>query len=107
MLMGWPVNPDTLHAIMRLILRLTRSYEVAEVFSEHGGVRYLTTLTSDSGFSGFFPLANLLIRHVLEDSQSLKYAIEKVGSYLVLSLHYCLLVPIEPTLHILTINERR
>lgn len=79
MLMGWPVNPDTLHAIMRLILRLTRSYEVAEVFSQNNGVRYLTTLTSDSGFSGFFPLANLLIRHVLEDSQSLKYAIEKVS----------------------------
>lgn len=100
MLMGWPVNPDTLHAIMRLILRLTRSYEVAEVFSEHGGVKHLTTLTSDSSFSGFFPLANLLIRHVLEDSQSLKYAIEKMirakalssGASTCKELHYLLRV---------------
>ncbi|XP_076304373.1 LOW QUALITY PROTEIN: HECT, UBA and WWE domain containing E3 ubiquitin protein ligase 1 [Tachypleus tridentatus] len=77
-LISIPVEPDSLHAVMRLCLRLTRSYENAVIFTELGGPKLLLNLTQSSAFTGFTSLATLLIRHVLEDPQSLRSAMEKV-----------------------------
>lgn len=73
-----PVEADTLHAVMRLCLRLTRNYEIASQFAELGGVRAILQLTQASAFTGFTSLATLIIRHVLEEPNTLRQTMEKV-----------------------------
>ena len=77
-LINIPVEADTLHAVMRLSLRLTRNYEIAALFAELGGVRAILQLTQVSAFTGFTSLATLIIRHVLEEPNTLKQTMEKV-----------------------------
>ena len=77
-LINIPVEADTLHAVMRLCLRLTRSYEIAGQFAEMGGVRAILQLTQASAFTGFTSLATLIIRHVLEEPNTLRQTMEKV-----------------------------
>ena len=72
------MEPETLHAVMRLCLRLTRDYEFAVLFAQFGGVHLLLHMNGDSVFPGFIGLCNLIIRHVIEDPSCLRYAIEKV-----------------------------
>ena len=73
-----PVEPDALNAIMRLSLRLTRDFELAAMFAELGGIKLLLGLTQSSSFTGFSSLASLLVRHVLEDKETLRHTMEKV-----------------------------
>lgn len=73
-----PVEPDTLHAVMRLCLRLTRDYEQAQLFANLGGVKAILKLTQVSAFTGFNSLATLIVRHVLEEPQTLRQTMEKV-----------------------------
>jgi len=73
-----PVEPDALNAIMRLSLRLTRDFELAAMFAELGGIKLLLGLTQMSSFTGFSSLASLLVRHVLEDGETLRHTLEKV-----------------------------
>ncbi|XP_067140217.1 E3 ubiquitin-protein ligase HUWE1 isoform X2 [Centruroides vittatus] len=77
-LIGVPVEPDTLHAVMRLCLRLTRNHAYAVTFAEMGGLRLLLNLTQESAFTGFTSLATLLIRHILEEPNTLRHTMEKV-----------------------------
>ena len=77
-LIGLPVEPDALNAIMRLCLRLTREFDLAAQFAELGGIRLLLGLKQSSSFTGFTSLASLLVRHVLEDPATLRHTIEKV-----------------------------
>ncbi|CAL1528834.1 unnamed protein product [Lymnaea stagnalis] len=72
------LNPDTLHAAMRLILRMTRQHQYAVKFVAEGGAKRLLTLTSESNFQGFLSLATLIFRHILEEPVSLRYCMEKV-----------------------------
>ena len=74
-----PVDRDTLHAVMRVCLRLTRNFENAMIFAGLGGVRMLLDLTQASSFTGFFSLSTLLIRHVMEEPRTLRHAMEKVS----------------------------
>ncbi|XP_051864981.1 E3 ubiquitin-protein ligase HUWE1 isoform X5 [Pristis pectinata] len=73
-----PVDPDTLHATLRLCLRLTREHKCALMFAELGSTRMILSLTQGSGFNGFTPLVTLLFRHVIEDPCTLKHTMEKV-----------------------------
>lgn len=73
-----PVEPDTLHAVLRLCLRLTRNYEQAALFAESGGIKAILKLTQSSAFTGFNSLATLITRHVLEEPATLKQTMEKV-----------------------------
>ncbi|XP_072344004.1 E3 ubiquitin-protein ligase HUWE1 isoform X9 [Scyliorhinus torazame] len=73
-----PVDPDTLHATLRLCLRLTREHKCALMFAELGSTRMILNLTQGSGFNGFTPLVTLLFRHVIEDPCTLKHTMEKV-----------------------------
>ena len=77
-LISIPVEPDALNAILRLVLRLTRTFAQATLFAELGGIRLLLGLTQLSCFSGFSSLASLLVRHVLEDEATLRHTMEKI-----------------------------
>ncbi|WAR27034.1 HUWE1-like protein [Mya arenaria] len=73
-----PVEAETLHAALRLILRLTREHKYALQFAELGGPRLLLGLTQASAFQGFLSLVTLIFRHILEEPASLRYCMEKV-----------------------------
>lgn len=73
-----PVDPDTLHATLRLCLRLTRNHHYAMMFAELKSTRMLLGLTQSSGFNGFTPLVTLLFRHIIEDPATLRHTMEKV-----------------------------
>ncbi|XP_066283508.1 E3 ubiquitin-protein ligase HUWE1-like [Branchiostoma lanceolatum] len=77
-LVGIPVDPDTLHAVMRLCLRCTREHQHALQFADLGGTKLLLDLKQSSAFTGFNGLATLLIRHVLEEPNTLRHTMEKV-----------------------------
>lgn len=87
-----PVDPDALHALMRLVLRLTRDYSLAKFFSEKGGVTALLELEQDSNFIGFSSLAILILRHIMEDPTTLRNAIERVSFIKALKLLFKLLI---------------
>ncbi|KAH8032153.1 hypothetical protein HPB51_023297 [Rhipicephalus microplus] len=78
-LLSIPVEPDTLHGVLRLSLRLTRCHEAAQAFAALGGPRLLLGLTQASAFSGFASLASLLVRHVVEEPPTLAHAMDKVA----------------------------
>ncbi|XP_056665905.1 E3 ubiquitin-protein ligase HUWE1-like [Monodelphis domestica] len=77
-MLGVPVDPDTLHATMRLCLRLTRNHKYAMMFAELKSTRMILNLTQSSGFNGFTPLVTLLLRHIIEDPCTLHHTMEKV-----------------------------
>ena len=71
-------DSDTLHAAMRLCLRLTRDYAHAETFANVDGVKHLLNLGQSSAFPGFLTLATLLLRHLVEEPKTLYDTMEKV-----------------------------
>lgn len=77
-LMYTEIDKDALHAIMRLLLRLTQNFDIAKIFVTEGGVTCLIMLKEVYAFNGFRTLATLLIRHALEGPSTLAYAMEKV-----------------------------
>ncbi|KZC13383.1 E3 ubiquitin-protein ligase HUWE1 [Dufourea novaeangliae] len=77
-LLAIPVDRDALHALMKVCLRLTRDYENAAIFAREGGVKLLLEMTQASSFIGCISLSTLLIRHTLEESNTLRQAMEKV-----------------------------
>ena len=77
-LLSIPADADTLHAALRLCLRLTRCYAFAESFAALGGVKLLLNLSQTSAFSGFLTLATLLLRHLVEEPETLHNTMEKV-----------------------------
>lgn len=76
-----PVDPDTLHATLRLCLRLTRNHRYAMMFAELKSTRMILGLTQSSGFNGFTPLVTLLFRHIIEDPATLRHTMEKVSLF--------------------------
>uniref|UniRef100_A0A452VDD5 HECT, UBA and WWE domain containing E3 ubiquitin protein ligase 1 n=1 Tax=Ursus maritimus TaxID=29073 RepID=A0A452VDD5_URSMA len=78
-MLGVPVDPDTLHATLRLCLRLTRDHKYAMMFAELKSTRMILNLTQSSGFNGFTPLVTLLLRHIIEDPCTLRHTMEKVS----------------------------
>ncbi|KAK4872231.1 hypothetical protein RN001_016355 [Aquatica leii] len=77
-LMHLQIDKDLLHAIMRICLRLTRDFDNAKIFVQDGGVTCLLRMRQTSAFNGYGPLATVLIRHTLEEPQTLAHSIEKV-----------------------------
>ncbi|KAJ8947109.1 hypothetical protein NQ318_002468 [Aromia moschata] len=77
-LMQLPIDKDLLHSVLQICVRFTRDFEMAKVFVENGGVKCLLKMRHISDFGGFGILATILIRHALEEPNTLKYAMEKV-----------------------------
>ena len=77
-LISWPVSdPDCLHAILRLILRLTRQNENAIEFASRRGPQHILNLTQRNSFMGYASLITLIFRHICEDEKNLRLTIEK------------------------------
>ena len=77
-LIAWPVSDsDCLHAILRLVLRLTRNYEYAVEFAARRGPQHLLKLTQRNSFMGFASLITLIFRHICEDESNLRLTMEK------------------------------
>ncbi|XP_031279241.1 E3 ubiquitin-protein ligase UPL2-like isoform X1 [Pistacia vera] len=67
---------ETMHAVLQLCSTLTRSHPIAVCFLDAGGVISLLSLPTSSLFPGFDNVAATIIRHVLEDPQTLQQAME-------------------------------
>ncbi|XP_021283908.1 E3 ubiquitin-protein ligase UPL2-like [Herrania umbratica] len=67
---------ETMHAVLQLCSTLTRTHSVAVCFLDGGGVSSLLSLPTSSLFPGFDNIAATIIRHVLEDPQTLQQAME-------------------------------
>ncbi|XP_051123521.1 E3 ubiquitin-protein ligase UPL2-like isoform X2 [Andrographis paniculata] len=67
---------ETTHAVLQLCSTLTRTHAVAVTFLESDGLRLLLSLPASSLFVGFDNVAAAIIRHILEDSQTLQQAME-------------------------------
>lgn len=68
------LDGDTLQAIMRLVLRLTRSPQLAFLFDSLGGLRHLLAVRASSGFTGFTATATLIIRHIVDAQPGVLHA---------------------------------
>ena len=77
-LISLPVENCALNAVVRLCVRLTRDNHLAQVFVEAGGPHHILELKRSSMFDGFVMLLTLLLRHVLEDPETLRHTMEKV-----------------------------
>ncbi|CAI8585799.1 unnamed protein product [Vicia faba] len=67
---------DTMHAVLLLCSNLTRNHSVALAFLDAGGLSLLLSLPTSSLFSGFDNVAASIVRHILEDPQTLRQAME-------------------------------
>ncbi|QCE00747.1 E3 ubiquitin-protein ligase HUWE1 [Vigna unguiculata] len=67
---------DTMHAVLLLCSNLTRNHSVALTFLDAGGLSLLLSLPTSSLFPGFDNVAASIVRHVLEDPQTLQLAME-------------------------------
>ncbi|RZB39554.1 DUF913, HECT, DUF908 and/or WWE domain containing protein [Asbolus verrucosus] len=76
--MHMPIDKDLLHSILQICIRLTRNFDLAKIFVQEGGVKCLLKMKQVREFAGFGILATILIRHALEEPNTLSYAIEKI-----------------------------
>ncbi|XP_075511798.1 LOW QUALITY PROTEIN: E3 ubiquitin-protein ligase UPL2-like [Primulina tabacum] len=67
---------ETMHAILQLCSTLTRTHSVAVSFLDAGGLHLLLSLPASSLFVGFDGLMAVIVRHILEDPQTLQQAME-------------------------------
>lgn len=67
---------ETIHAVLQLCSTLTRTHSVAVSFLDAGGLSLLLSLPTTSLFPGYDNVAATIIRHVLEDPQTLQQAME-------------------------------
>ncbi|XP_076261399.1 HECT, UBA and WWE domain containing E3 ubiquitin protein ligase 1 isoform X2 [Rhynchophorus ferrugineus] len=77
-LLHLPLERDLLHSILQVCVRFTRDFEMAKVFVKAGGIKCLLSMRHINDFGGFAVLATILIRHSLEEPNTLIYAMEKV-----------------------------
>ncbi|CAL0315575.1 unnamed protein product [Lupinus luteus] len=70
------LSSDTMHAVLLLCSNLTRNHSVALTFLDSGGLSLLLSLPTSSLFPGFDNVAASIVRHVLEDPQTLQQAME-------------------------------
>ncbi|XP_073159024.1 E3 ubiquitin-protein ligase UPL1-like [Henckelia pumila] len=70
------VPPMVMQAVLQLCARLTKSHVLALQFLESGGMIALFGIPRGSFFPGYVTLASAIIRHLLEDPQTLQTAME-------------------------------
>ncbi|KZV53708.1 hypothetical protein F511_38118 [Dorcoceras hygrometricum] len=70
------VPPMVMQAALQLCARLTKSHILALQFLENGGMPALFGIPRNSFFPGYVTLASAIIRHLLEDPQTLQTAME-------------------------------
>ncbi|KAL5974363.1 E3 ubiquitin-protein ligase upl1 [Asimina triloba] len=65
-----------MQAVLQLCARLTKTHAIAMQFLENGGLPALFGLPRNCFFMGFDSVASAIIRHLLEDPQTLQTAME-------------------------------
>ncbi|KAG8365159.1 hypothetical protein BUALT_Bualt18G0075300 [Buddleja alternifolia] len=75
-LMKKHVAPMVMQAVLQLCARLTKSHALAVQFLESGGMVALFGIPRDCFFPGYDTLASAIVRHLLEDPQTLQTAME-------------------------------
>ncbi|GFZ07365.1 LOW protein: E3 ubiquitin ligase-like protein [Actinidia rufa] len=65
-----------MQAVLQLCVRLTKTHSLALLFLEKGGMVALLSLPRSCFFPGYDTLASAIIRHLLEDPQTLQTAME-------------------------------
>ncbi|GFZ12610.1 LOW protein: E3 ubiquitin ligase-like protein [Actinidia rufa] len=65
-----------MQAVLQLCARLTKTHSLALLFLEKGGTFALLSLPRSCFFPGYDTLASTIIRHLLEDPQTLQTAME-------------------------------
>ncbi|XP_058115253.1 E3 ubiquitin-protein ligase UPL1 isoform X2 [Magnolia sinica] len=65
-----------MQAVLQLCARLTKTHAIAMQFLENGGLAALFSLPRSCFFLGFDSVASAIIRHLLEDPQTLQTAME-------------------------------
>lgn len=70
------VPPIIMQAVLQLCARLTKSHTLAVQFLESGGMAALFSLPRSCFFPGYDTLASAIVRHLLEDPQTLQTAME-------------------------------
>lgn len=67
---------ETMHVVLQLCASLTKIHSIALTFLDAGGLPSLLNLPSSSLFSGFDNVSSTIVRHILEDPQTLQQAME-------------------------------
>ncbi|RAL53528.1 hypothetical protein DM860_015565 [Cuscuta australis] len=67
---------EMMHATLQLCSALTRNHSIAVIFLDAGGLDQLLSLPTSSMFNGFDNIAATIMRHILEDPQTLQQAME-------------------------------
>ncbi|XP_025799931.1 E3 ubiquitin-protein ligase UPL1-like isoform X2 [Panicum hallii] len=70
------VPATVMQAVLQLSARLTKTHSLAAQFFENGGLSSLLNLPSACIFPGFETLASAIVRHLIEDPQTLQSAME-------------------------------
>ncbi|OVA07229.1 Ubiquitin-associated domain/translation elongation factor EF-Ts [Macleaya cordata] len=65
-----------MQAVLQLCARLTKTHSIAMQFLENGGLTALFNLPKSCFFPGYDSVASAIIRHLLEDPQTLQKAME-------------------------------
>ncbi|KAG9448576.1 hypothetical protein H6P81_008541 [Aristolochia fimbriata] len=65
-----------MQAVLQLCARLTKTHAIAMQFLENGGLAALFSLPRNCFFPGYDSVASAIIRHLLEDPQTLQTAME-------------------------------
>ncbi|XP_068637077.1 E3 ubiquitin-protein ligase UPL1-like isoform X2 [Aristolochia californica] len=65
-----------MQAVLQLCARLTKTHAIAMQFLENGGLAALFSLPRSCFFPGYDSVASAIIRHLLEDPQTLQTAME-------------------------------
>ena len=65
-------DPQLNHAALQLLTRLTRVHRSAAFFMQTGGIQVLLSAPAESSFSGHALLVGSILRHILEDPQTLQ-----------------------------------
>ncbi len=75
-LMQRPLLPDSMHAILQLASRLSRNYELAQLFIQLGGLSALLNLPAESNFESRFGIISSILRHLIEEPNMLQQVME-------------------------------
>ncbi|KAL2483694.1 E3 ubiquitin-protein ligase [Forsythia ovata] len=70
------VPPMAMQAVLQICARLTKSHTLAVQFLESGGMAALFGIPRSCFFPGYDTLASAIVRHLLEDPQTLQTAME-------------------------------
>ncbi|KAJ2995906.1 hypothetical protein HDV02_000306 [Globomyces sp. JEL0801] len=71
------IDNDVIHAVLRMIVRLTRNWNLACMFFQAGGITSLYKYENIAKFSAQHPLLMMILRHCIESPKELRKTMEE------------------------------